>query len=59
MELGSIIEALYESEINSSITTFWDGGITAQLEDATNGFVAEANFARTSKQPSYRSTAPR
>ena len=40
MELGSIIDALYESEINCSVSTFWDGGITVQLGDEMNGFVA-------------------
>ena len=59
MELGSIIEALYESEINCSITTFWDGGITAQLGDAMNGFVAEANFARTSEAAEFLDRAAR
>ena len=49
MELGAVIEALYESEINCSVSTFWDGGFTVKLgADFTvklgaemNGFVAE------------------
>jgi hypothetical protein len=41
MELGAIIDALYESEINCSVETFWDGGLTVKLGDDVNGFVAE------------------
>ena len=41
MELGAIIEALYESEINCSVSTLWDAHITVQLDDEMNGFVAE------------------
>ena len=41
MELGKVIDALYESEINCSVDTFWDGGYTVKLGDEMNGFVAE------------------
>jgi hypothetical protein len=40
MELGAVIERLYASEINCSISTFWDGGIAVKLGDELNGFVA-------------------
>jgi hypothetical protein len=33
MELGAIIDALYESELNCSVETFWDGGFTVRLGD--------------------------
>ena len=33
---------IYESEINFSICTFWDGGFTARLGDYINGFKDEA-----------------
>jgi hypothetical protein len=41
MELGAIIDAVYESEINCSVEAFWDGGLTVKLGDDLNGFVAE------------------
>ena len=37
-----ILQALYDSEINCRIESFWDGGWTAWLGDDMNGFrVAE------------------
>jgi len=36
-----LMQRLYESEINSSISSFWDGGFHWRLGDAMNGFVAE------------------
>lgn len=42
----SVIQDLYHSEINFSVSTFWDGGFDVKLGDVTNGFVAEANFDR-------------
>lgn len=36
------IRNIYESEINFSICTFWDGGYTVRLGDCTNGFIDEA-----------------
>jgi hypothetical protein len=35
-----ILQDLYDSEINFSIVTFWDSGITVKLGDDMNGFVA-------------------
>jgi hypothetical protein len=49
MELGCVIQALYDSEINCSITTFWDGGFTVRLGDEMNGFVAEQTCATASE----------
>lgn len=42
----SVLQDLYDSEINVTISTFWDGGFNVQLGDATNGFVAQYNFDR-------------
>ena len=35
---------LYESEINCSISCFWDNNWDVKLGDEMNGFVAEDNF---------------
>jgi hypothetical protein len=40
----SVIQDLYHSEINVSVTSFWDAGFDVKLGDKLNGFVAEANF---------------
>jgi len=32
------LQAMYDSEINFSISTFWDGGFDWKLGDAMNGF---------------------
>jgi hypothetical protein len=37
----SIMQDLYHSEINVSVSWFWDGGIEVKLGDPLNGFVAE------------------
>ena len=39
----SILQRLYESEINASVSWLWDGGFDVKLGDAHNGFVAETN----------------
>jgi hypothetical protein len=49
LELGTVIDALYESEINCSIACFWDNGFTVKLGDEMNGFVAEKD-CRTSSE---------
>jgi len=33
------LQALYDSEINFSIASFWDAGFECKLGDDTNGFV--------------------
>lgn len=43
------LQALYDSEINFTITTFWDAGFQWRLGDESNGFVAEGE-ARTMKE---------
>lgn len=42
----SVLQRLYDSEINASISWFWDGGFEVQLGDDMNGVDFEGN-ART------------
>lgn len=59
MELGAIIEALYESEINCCVSTFWDGGIEVKLGDEMNGFVAEATCKTAAEAAEFLDRAAR
>lgn len=59
MELGAIIEALYDSEINCSVSTFWDSGITVQLGDEMNGFVTEKECRTASEAAEFLDRAAR
>jgi hypothetical protein len=43
MDIEIVMKRLYESEINCSISSFWDGGWTVRLGDEMNGFAAETN----------------
>lgn len=43
-DLTEVLLGLYESEINFSISCFWDGGINVRLGDEMNGFKSEATF---------------
>ncbi len=38
MEDMDQFQALYDSKINFTISTFWDGGFTWKLGDELNGF---------------------
>ncbi len=38
----SVMQDLYDSEINFSVSTFWDGGFDVGLGDEMNSFVAKA-----------------
>ena len=38
MNLLDILMALYRSEINARVETFYDGGLTISLGDEMNGF---------------------
>ena len=38
-----VVQALYASEINCEISTFWDGGFYWKIGDGINGFIAEGN----------------
>lgn len=42
--MNDILNALYNSEINVEISSFWDGGWTVKIGDAMNGFKAEMTF---------------
>lgn len=44
MDIEITMKRLYESEINCSISSFWDNGWDVKLGDEMNGFVAEGNF---------------
>ncbi len=43
------LQKLYDSEINFSISCFWDGGIDVKLGDSMNGFDAK-NCCNTVKE---------
>lgn len=44
IQSGKILQAIYDSEINYSISSpCWDGGFTVKLGDELNGFLAETN----------------
>lgn len=40
----SVMQQLYESEINVSVSSFYDDGFLVQLGDEVTGFVAEARL---------------
>lgn len=44
MDIEIVMKKLYNSEINCSISCFWDNGWDVKLGDDMNGFVAEGNF---------------
>ena len=41
MDLTTVMNKLYESEINCSIASHWDAGWEVKLGDENNGFAAE------------------
>jgi hypothetical protein len=43
MDLSTVLADLYESELNCSISSFWDNNWDVKLGDEMNGFVAEDN----------------
>jgi hypothetical protein len=40
MDIATVMNRLYESEINCSISSFWDNHWDVKLGDDMNGFVA-------------------
>ena len=42
----SVLQDIYDSEINVEISTFWDDGYTVKLGDHINGYKAEGSFDR-------------
>ena len=45
MNLEEILQALYDSEINDSISWLWDGGIDVALGDELNGYIADGQVS--------------
>ena len=43
---GSVFQRLYDSEINFSVSCFWDGGFIVRLGDDMNGFTDEEHTGR-------------
>lgn len=42
--IQKVMERLYASEINCSVSSFWDGGWTVKLGDEMNGFITSGDF---------------
>ena len=40
-----LFKDLYDSEINVSLSWFWDAGFTVKIGDEVNGFVAQTTVA--------------
>jgi hypothetical protein len=54
MTLDEVIDRLYDSELNASISWLWDGGFEVKLGDEMNGFVAEnAATLKTAAEVAY------
>lgn len=53
MTTGDMMEYLYRHEINSSISTFWDGGFHVRLGDEHNGWLEEIMMADLSGAPRW------
>jgi hypothetical protein len=45
MNLEEILQALYDSEINGSVSSLWHGGIDVALGDELNGYDAEGRVS--------------
>jgi len=43
--MAHLLQALYDAEINVSISWMWDGGFDVRIGDAWAGFSAEAKCA--------------
>ena len=44
MDIGLVMRRLSRSEINCSLSSFWDSGWTVRLGDEVNGFASDAQF---------------
>lgn len=47
--LANVLAALYDSEINVNISSFWDGGFEVKLGDGMNGFDAETTVQHSTE----------
>jgi hypothetical protein len=52
-DLEEILRALYESEINASISWVWDGGINVELGDPLNGYAANDKVSTFAKATAW------
>jgi len=43
LSLEQVLDALYDSELNFSIASFWDNGLDVKLGDEMNGWDAEGS----------------
>jgi hypothetical protein len=59
MELGTVVQALYDSELNCSISTFCDRGFTVKLGDEMNGFDAEKTVKTAAGAAAWLDSAAR
>jgi hypothetical protein len=53
MELGQVIDALYDSEINCSVSSLRDGGLLVKLGDEINGFLVETGCSNASEAAAF------
>lgn len=49
-----IFQELYDSEINFSVSCFWDGGFEVKLGDDLNGFKAETSWRNEGNVRTWR-----
>ena len=47
MGLVSVLDDLYDSEINIQISSFWDGGYCVKLGYSGDGFKSESQYIET------------
>jgi hypothetical protein len=59
LTLDDVLARLYESEINFSVSAFWDCGITVKLGDHINGFSAETEVRTPSEAAEFLDRAAR
>lgn len=55
----SVLQRLYDSEINASIGSFWDMGFIAMLGDAMNGVTEQRTCASYAEAEAFLDEAAR
>lgn len=50
MDLISVLEDMYMSELNFTLSTFWDSGYTVELGDELNGFKEKSEMLCSFKE---------
>ena len=53
MDIKIVMKKLYRSEINCSISGFWDNGWDVKLGDDLNGYTAEGNFETSDEAATF------